>query len=297
MKNSISSGFPFESKFMEVKGSKMHYIDEGKGDPILFLHGNPASSYIWRNIIPHVTKNARAIAVDLIGFGKSDKPNIKYGFKDQYDYLEAFLNKLDLKNITIVVQDWGSGLGFHFANQHRDKIKGIVFMEAMFKEKKWEEMPGKVQKAMKLIKSKFFSWLVLGVANQFVKKMLPDGVKRKLSDEEMKYYTAPFKTLKSRRPVYVFPRDVPVSGTPEASSKAVNDYHEWLKMTDIPKLGFYVDPGMLISVEEAKWIESNFPNTEMVYLGEGSHFVQEDYPHEIGTKISDWYQTINLKQA
>lgn len=158
MKKTISSDFPFESKYLEVKGSKMHYIDEGRGDPILFLHGNPASSYIWRNIIPYTTKDARAIAVDLIGFGKSGKPNIDYGFSDQYEYLEAFIKKLDLKNITLVVQDWGSGLGFHYANKHRENIKGIVFMEAMFKQKHWSEMTSTVRKAMKLIRSRFFSW-------------------------------------------------------------------------------------------------------------------------------------------
>ena len=292
MNKEISSEFPFESKFIKVHGSQMHYIDEGKGDPILFLHGNPSSSYIWRNIIPHVTKKSRAVAVDLIGFGKSDKPKIKYGFKDQYDYLEAFLNKLNLKNITIVVQDWGSGLGFHYANQHRDRIKGIVFMEAMYKEKVWQEMPNKVQRAMKMIKSKFFSWLILGVANQFVKKMLPNGVERKLSDKEMEHYLLPFKTLKSRRPVYVFPRDVPVSGTPIDVSRAVNDYHNWLKETDIPKLLFYVKPGMLISPEDANWIKINFPNTELVELGKGAHFIQEDYPHEIGAKIAEWNASI-----
>lgn len=289
----ISTDFPFESKFIEVNGSKMHYIDEGKGDPILFLHGNPTSSYIWRNIVPYVTNQGRAIAVDLIGFGQSDKPDINYGFSDQYDYLEAFINQLGLKNVTLVVQDWGSGLGFHYANLHRENIKGIVFMEAMYNQKQWSDMPKKVQKAMKLIKSKFFSWLVLGVANQFVKKMLPDGVIRTLSKTEMNHYLAPFKTLKSRKPVYVFPRDVPVSGSPKTSATAVDNYHKWLQETDIPKLGFYVDPGMLITVDEANWIESNLPNTKMINLGKGSHFIQEDYPHEIGREISDWYKNIN----
>jgi len=292
MKREISSDFPFESKYMEVKGSKIHYIDEGHGDPVLFIHGNPTSSYIWRNIIPYITPDARAIAVDLIGFGKSDKPDINYGFRDTYAYLEAFIEKLGLQNVTIVVQDWGSGLGFHYANLHRKNIKAIVFMEAMFKQKRWEDMPASVQKAMKLIKSKFFSWLVLGVANQFVKKMLPDGVKRSLSKAEMKAYLAPFKTLKSRKPVYVFPRDVPVSGTPQHAATAVDNYHSWLKQTDIPKLGFYVDPGMLITMEEAEWMKSNIANLDMEFLGQGSHFIQEDYPHEIGAKLSEWYKAL-----
>ncbi|MFY0662816.1 MAG: alpha/beta fold hydrolase [Shimia sp.] len=127
----ISADFPFAARFVQLKGSKMHYVDEGSGDPILFIHCNPASSYTWRNILPHVTPHARAIAVDLIGFGKSDKPAIAYGFDDSYAYLEAFIEALDLRNVTLVVQDWGSGLGSYFANRHPDRVKGIVFMEAM----------------------------------------------------------------------------------------------------------------------------------------------------------------------
>ena len=124
MDEQISPEFPFESKFLEVKGSRMHYIDVGKGDPILFLHGNPTSSYLWRNIIPHLQKQGRCIAVDLIGMGKSSKPDIDYTFHDHYNYLVEFIEKLDLKNITLVIHDWGSGLGFHYANTHRDNVKG-----------------------------------------------------------------------------------------------------------------------------------------------------------------------------
>lgn len=289
MKKEIASEFPFQSKYITVKGSKMHYVDEGKGDPILFIHGNPASSYIWRNIIPYVTSNARAIAVDLIGFGKSDKPDIDYGFKDVYTYLEGFIEVLNLKNITIVVQDWGSGLGFHYANLHRHNIKGIAFMEAMYEQKKWENLSTELKMAMNLMRSKFTSWLVLGVANQFVSKMLPDWVERGLSKEELDYYKAPFKTLKSRKPIYVFPRDVPVKGQPKFSAHAVDSYNQWLQETNIPKICFYVDPGVLIPIEEIPWIEKNFPNITMVPLGKGTHFIQEDYPHEIGETLHTWY--------
>ena len=140
MNSSISEKFPYHSKFIDIKGSRIHYVDEGEGDPILFIHGNPTSSYIWRNIMPHVQDVGRVIALDLIGFGKSDKPDIDYGFADSYAYLEAFIKKLKLKNITLVVQDWGSGLGFHYANLHRDNIKGIAFMEAMYEQKDWNKL-------------------------------------------------------------------------------------------------------------------------------------------------------------
>ena len=130
-KKQISTEFPFRSNFVEVHGSKIHYIDEGKGEPILFLHGNPTSSYLWRNIIPHLTGNARCIAPDLIGMGKSDKPDIEYRFFDHVKYIEGFIDKMKIKDVTLVIHDWGSGLGFHYAMRNEDKIRGIAFMEAI----------------------------------------------------------------------------------------------------------------------------------------------------------------------
>jgi len=285
----ISADFPFDSKFVEVNGSKIHYVEEGKGDPVLFIHGNPAWSYTWRNVIPHVSPHARAIAVDLIGFGKSDKPDIDYGFGDSYAYLEGFIEQLGLKNVTLVVQDWGSGLGFHYANLHRDNIKAIAFMEAMHKPINFDALASGDKFMMRMIRSKPFSWLMLGAMNMFVKQMLPDWVKRDLSEVEMAQYLAPFRTLKSRKPIHVFPRDVPVKGEPEHSAAAVANYHKWLTQTQIPKLLFYADPGVLIRPDDAQWIMRNFPNTKAVDLGEGLHFVQEDYPHTIGRELAKWY--------
>lgn len=161
MEINISSKFPFESKFIEINGSKMHYIDVGKGDTILFLHGNPTSSYLWRNIIPHLQSIARCIAPDLIGMGKSDKPDIAYTFEDHYDYLEKFIEKLNLKNITLVIHDWGSGLGFHYANTHRDNIKGIAFMEAIYKPMSWDQLPPGMDKMFKMLRTPFIGWLMI----------------------------------------------------------------------------------------------------------------------------------------
>ncbi len=257
----ISAEFPFASRYLEVKDSKVHYVEDGEGDPILFIHGNPASAYIWRNIIPHVSPHARAIAVDLIGFGKSDKPDINYGFADSYAYLDGFIEKLGLTNITLVVQDWGSGLGFHYANLHRDKIKAIAFMEAMYKPLDFDALSSGDKIMMRLIRSGLFSWFMLGKLNMFVKNMLPGWVLRDLSKEEMSNYLAPFPTVKSRKPVHVFPRDVPVKGKPDHAAAAVAGYHKWLTETRLPKLFFHADPGVLIRTEDAKWIANNFPNT------------------------------------
>lgn len=288
-KKEISSKFPFESKYLEIKGSKMHYIDVGQGDPILFLHGNPTSSYLWRNIIPYLQTKARCIAPDLIGMGKSDKPNIKYTFEDHYEYLEKFIEKLGLKNITLVIHDWGSGLGFHYANTHRDNIKGIVFMEAIYKTLTWSDMPKGMGKIFRVLRAPFFGWLIISVANMFVKKMIPDMIERKLTPEEFEYYKSAYPTIASRKPVRVWPQEIPIDGKPKRTHDKIQAYGSWLTKTNIPKLCFYAHPGAIIRDEGVEWIKNNFPNTKMVDIGKGMHYIQEDNPHGIGKAISEWY--------
>lgn len=292
MNKEISPDFPFESKFLEVKGSKMHYIDVGEGDPILFLHGNPTSSYLWRNVIPHVQPLGRCIAPDLIGMGKSDKPDIGYTFDDHYDYLVQFIEKLNLKNITLVIHDWGSGLGFRYANEHRDNIKGIAFLEAIYKPIEWSEMPKDFKMAFKMMRTPFLGWLMISVGNMFLKKMLPDMIERKLTDEEFEYYKKPYQTIKSRKPVRVWPMEVPLGGKPKNVVAHVKAYSEWLSQTDLPKLCFYAHPGGIIKEDGVEFIKKNFPNTKMVDLGKGLHFLQEDHPHKIGEEIARWYKEL-----
>lgn len=286
----ISADFPFESKFVEVKGSNIHYIDEGEGDTILFLHGNPTSSYLWRNIIPYLSNSARCIAPDLIGMGQSDKPDIDYGFHDSYEYLEAFIEKLDLKNLTLVLHDWGSGLGFHYANLHQDNIKAIAFMEAVYKVLDWKMMPFTLKVSFKMLRAPFFGWLMASVGNMFIKKMLPDMIIRDLTKEEKKEYSRHYPSIASRKPIRVWPKEVPLGGKPKDISELVQSYHEWLKVSEIPKLGIHVTPGMIMKEEDAEWIGNNFANTKMVNVGEGLHFIQEDHPHEIGAELSEWYK-------
>ena len=292
-KKEISAAFPFESNYIDINGSKMHYIVEGKGDPILFLHGNPTSSYLWRNIIPYLQLMGRCIAPDLIGMGKSDKPDIGYTYMEHYDYLEKFIGKLKLKNITLVLHDWGSGLGFHYANMNRDNIKGIVFMEAMVKPLTYKEMPSfSLKVAFKMMRAPFIGWLMISVANMFVKKLLPDMIVRKLSKEEMDYYEMPYPTVASRRAVRVWPKEVPLDGKPKYSYENIKAYGEWLKQTNLPKLFFYAHPGAIIMKETVEYIESNFSNMKSVDIGEGVHYIQEDNPHLIGEEIAKWYKEI-----
>ena len=292
MNTTISADFPFESKYLNVKGSNMHYIDEGEGDPILFLHGNPTSSYLWRNVIPHLEGQARLIAPDLIGMGKSDKPNIDYTYDDHYAYLEAFIEKLGLKNVTLVIHDWGSALGFRYAHTHVDNIKGITFMEAIVKPMTWSEMPADMRTPFKMMRMPYVGWFMISVMNMFVNKMIPDTIKRTLNAEEMAYYRAPYPTIKSRKPVRVWPQQIPIDGKPKRNHELIESYSQWLQDSNIPKLCLHAHPGAIINAENVQWIEKSIPNTKMVDIGEGIHFVQEDNPHGIGKAISEWYGKI-----
>ena len=194
----ISANFPFQSKYVEIDGSKIHYIDEGSGDPILFLHGNPTSSYLWRNIIPYLVPHGRCIALDLIGMGKSDKPDCDYRFFDHSKYVEGFIKKLGLSKLTLVVHDWGSALGFHYGMRHENNIKGIAFMEAAMKPINWEDFPNDFKLGFKLFRTSGIGWLMISVMNMFVTQILPQAIVRKLSAEEKNYYASPYKTVQSR---------------------------------------------------------------------------------------------------
>lgn len=285
----ISANFPFESKYLDVKGSKMHYIDEGEGEPILFLHGNPTSSYLWRNIIPYLTPHARCIAPDLIGMGKSDKPNLDYRYHTHYAYLEEFIEKMGLKNVTLVIHDWGSGLGFNYAFQHKENIRGIAFMEAIIGPITWDDFPKEFRTPFKLMRTSGIGWFMLSVLNIFVKQILPQGIVRPLTKEEQAYYEMPYPTVKSRKPVRQWPREIPIEGKPSDVHETVSNYHNWLKETPLPKLFFYAEPGGLIPPPLAEWVKQNFPNITAIPIGPGAHFVQEDNPHTIGEELQKWY--------
>lgn len=278
IKKEISSEFPFESKFIEVKGSKMHYVDEGEGEVFLFLHGNPTSSYLWRNVIPYLSDSSRCIAVDLIGMGKSDQPDINYGFTDSYAYLDAFIDSLKLKNVTLVLHDWGAILGFHYANLHRSNIKAIAFMEAAIQPVNWDGMPRNIRTGIKMMKSKAFGSLMVKRGNLFIKKMLPDLVTRKLTKEEKEVYAAPYQNYQSREVLLRWPQDVPMNGKPEHVNTAMLSYNSWLKQNKLPKLCLYITPGVGFQEVDREVVEEEFKNTKMINLGEGTHFLQEDYP-------------------
>ncbi len=289
----LSAEFPFESKYVDVLGSKMHYVEEGEGDPILLIHGNPASSYLWRNVIPHISGQGRVIAVDLIGMGMSDHPDIDYRYDDHYRYLEAFVDELGIdQNLTLVIHDWGSGLGFRYAHQHPDDIKGIAFMEGLIGPMTWKTFPKEFRTPIRMFRTPGLGNFMSGPANLFVNMMLPKATHGELSDEAHDYYKALYPTVKSRRPLGQWPREIPINGKPADNHETMSAYHEWLQVTPVPKLLIHADPGSIITPVELAWCRENLSNLETVDLGEGIHFFQETYPDEIGAALSEWHASL-----
>ena len=284
----ISADFPFKSHYVEVLGSKMHYVDEGEGDPILFLHGNPTSSYLWRNVIPHLKGSGRLIAPDLIGMGKSDKPDISYRFEDHARYLDEFIKKLGLKNITLVIHDWGSGLGFHYAVRHPDNVVGIAFMEALVPfPAQFERTPTGL---FAMLRDPVKGPEMVIEKNAFVEMILPMAVMRKLTEEEMTAYRAPFLTKESRKVELVWPLEIPYKDGPADVTKLMKEYIAWFESSKIPKLLIYGDPGAIISPKNVEGMIERFPNLETHFVGVASHFLQEDHPHKVGRAIWDWHR-------
>jgi len=283
----ISAAFPYESKYADVRGSKMHYVEEGSGDPVLFLHGNPTSSYLWRNIIPHLSPVGRCIAPDLIGMGKSDKPDIEYRFVDHAKYVDGFIEALGLKNITLVIHDWGSALGFHYARRNESNVKAIAFMEAIVRPLTWAEWPEQAKGMFQAFRTPGMGEQVIMDNNMFVEATLPGAILRKLSDEEMNRYREPYPDRESRRPLWRWPNEIPIDGEPADVHEIVQAYSEWLGISPLPKLLLHAQPGAIMR-NLLGWCEDNIANLKSVDVGAGVHFLQEDTPHEIGEAIREW---------
>ena len=289
----ISPDFPFPSHYIEVQGAKLHYVDEGKGDPILFLHGNPTSSYLWRNIIPHLTSSGRCIALDLIGMGKSGKPDIEYRFFDHVKYVEGFIEAMGLQNITLVLHDWGSALGFHYTSRHEVNVKGIAFMEAVLMPvPSWEVLPEDSRTLFQAFRTPEVGWDLIVNQNVFVEQVIPNLIVRKLTEAEMNHYREPFKDPASRKPVWRWPNEIPIAGEPADVVEVVETYNQWLKITELPKLLLYATPGAIITAPLVEWCKQNLKNLTTGDIGPGIHYLQEDNPHRIGLELANWYKAL-----
>jgi haloalkane dehalogenase len=291
----ISAEFPYEKQFKMINGKKLAYVDIGEGDPIVLLHGNPTSSYLWRNVIPELEGCGRIIVPDLIGQGDSEKlpasegPE-RYTFLVAYDYLNGLLESLGLDaNVTLVIHDWGSGLGFHWAKNHPDAVRGIAYMEAIVRPVTWDEWPEGGRGIFKGFRSEKGEDLVLQ-RNMFVDAVLPSSILRDVTEEEMAHYRAPFSTPDDRQPTLNWPRQIPIEGEPAHMVELVSAYAEWMSKNEIPKLFVNAEPGSILTGAQREFCRT-WPNQTEVTVA-GSHFVQEDSPAEIGQAVARWLEAI-----
>jgi haloalkane dehalogenase len=293
----ISAAFPYQKQRRQVLGQEMAYVEVGEGDPIVLLHGNPTSSYLWRNVIPHLQPLGRCIAPDLIGMGDSDKlPDSgpgSYRFVEHRRYLETLLEALGVRErVTLILHDWGSGLGFDWANRHRDAIKGIAFMEAITGPQgkdHWDSMG--MRPVLEAIRGDAGEKMVL-YENFFIEEILPKAIIRPLTNEEMTEYRRPYTTPgEDRRPTLTWPRQIPIDGDPADVHEAVKAYADWLATSRFPKLWFKVEPGAILTNAKLVAAVRSWPNlTELTV--KGIHFVQEDSPDEIGQAVANWMKTL-----
>ena len=291
------SAKPFAAKkFVDVKGRRMACIDHGAGSTtVVFQHGNPTSSYLWRNVMPHCEGLGRLVACDLIGMGDSDKlPNSgpgSYTYAEHREHLFALWDQLSLgSRVVLVIHDWGSALGFEWARKHPDRVAGIAYMEAIVTPVTWADWPENARRAFQGFRSEGGEDMVLA-KNMFVERILPGSILRKLTDEEMTEYRRPFVNPgEDRRPTLTWPRQIPVEGTPADVVAVVEDYSAWLAKSDMPKLFINADPGSIL-VGRQREVCRTWPNQTEVTV-KGLHFVQEDSPDDIGRAVAEFVRKI-----
>jgi haloalkane dehalogenase len=285
----------YPKKRVEVRGRSMAYVEVGSGNPIVFLHGNPTSSYLWRNVIPHLEDLGRCIAPDLIGMGDSDKlddsgPD-RYRFVEHREYVDGLLEQLGVEsNVTWVIHDWGSALGFDWSNRHRGAVKGIAYMEAIVRPLTWDEWPEPARGLFQAFRSPAGESMVLE-KNIFVDNVLPASILRKLDEAEKAVYGRPYLDAgESRRPTLTWPRQIPLDREPADVTEIAQSYADWLAQSSVPKLFINADPGTILTGAQREFCRS-WPNQTEVTV-KGSHFIQEDSPDEIGEAVANWYRKL-----
>ena len=270
----------------------MSYVDVGQGSPVVFLHGNPTSSYLWRNVIPHLSKSARCLAPDLLGMGESGKaPDGRYRFVDHSRYLDLFFDAVGLgDDVTLVLHDWGSALGFCWAQRNQERIKGLAYMEAFVRPLTWDEWPERARPLFRELRSPAGEEMVLQ-KNLFVEDVLPMSVIRTLRDEEMLVYRRPYiEPGESRRPTLVWPREIPFDGEPADVAEIFERYSRWLAESNVPKLFINGDPGSILRGPQRDFCRT-WPNQQELTVP-GRHYLQEDSPNEIGRAIAAWHASL-----
>ncbi len=293
----ITAENPHVGRYLDVLGSSMHYIESGSGDPVLFIHGNPTSSYLWRNIMPFVSEHHHAIALDLIGMGASDKPDIDYRFIDHYRYVEGFIEALDLHDITLIIHDWGAALGMEYARRHPDRVKAVAFMEGVlppvFPQPSFEAMGEEMGNMFRALRDPLQGEELVIENNIFVEQILPGFINRPLDEAAMNAYRAPYLEKSARRPLLVWPRELPIAGEPADVLHILEAQRSFLQTTELPMLLLYASPGALVPPALVPWYAQNIEHLETVFIGQGFHFIQEDQPEAIGRALADWMRRLD----
>lgn len=288
--------FPWAKNHLKIDGHKMAYVDNGTGRPVIFLHGNPTSSYLWRGVLPYVETANRVIAPDMIGMGDSDKPDLAYTYDDHARHLHGLLDALNLSDAVLVLHDWGGALGFDWAMQNTDRVAAIAYMETIAP----PVMPFDSYEAMGPLGDMFKAWRTPGVGekmiledNMFINEVLGKiGVAAPLSAETLAAYNSYYPDAASRAPLLAWPREVPIGGEPANTVSLTNRIADFLTTDDRPKLLFHVTPGAITPPEAVEWMQANVSNLTTIHLGPGAHFIQEDYPDEIGIALAEWIATL-----
>lgn len=277
---------------VEVLGSTMSYLEQGQGDTVLFIHGNPTAAYLWRNIMPHVSDTHRTIAVDLIGMGHSAKPEIDYTFADHARYLDAFVQEMGLSEITLVGHDWGAALAWDFARRHPEMVVKLVFMEGVlppsFPQASYEAMGEEMGGMFRAMRDPEQGHQMIMEGNMFVENILPMMINRPLGEAAKAEYGAPYAEMDDRLPTWIWPREVPIGGEPASNVTLMEDIQTFMSNTEMPVLLAYADPGVLVPPQAVPFYTNLISNIETAFIGQGLHFIQEDQPDSIGRAIEDW---------
>ncbi|MFY0679547.1 MAG: haloalkane dehalogenase [Thalassovita sp.] len=288
----VSEELTLAAQSIDVLSSTMSYLEVGSGDPVLFVHGNPTSSYLWRNVMPHVADTHRAIAVDLIGMGGSGKPDIAYTFADHARFLDAFVAEMGLTNVTLVGHDWGAALAWDFARRNPDVVTRLAFMEGVLPpampQPSYEAMGEEMGGMFRALQDQEQGYQMVMEGNFFVEGILPMMINRPLGDEAKAAYGAPYATVESRLPTWMWPREVPIGGAPASNVQLMEDIQAFMGQTDMPVLLTYAEPGVLVPPQAVPFYSNLIGDLEAVFIGQGLHFIQEDQPVAIGRAIADW---------
>ncbi|MBQ4834874.1 haloalkane dehalogenase [Pseudoalteromonas luteoviolacea] len=292
----IAETHDIEQHSIAVKGSKMAYLEQGEGKAVVFVHGNPTSSYSWRNVMPYISDTHRAIAVDLIGMGDSGKPDIEYTFKQQYQYFNRFINRLNLDEVILVGHDWGAAIAWLYAKKNPDKVDGLAFMEGVlppqFPAESYEDL-GSVADFFRTLRDPVVGPMLIIEQNMWIEQALPASVNRTLGEQAMEAYRAPYLVPESRKPLLAWPNQLPIAREPAQTDRLMRGIKRFMGKTDMPILYIYGSPSVDNSPQVLKWYVENIDELETAYVGQGLHYLPEDQPDAIGRALEDWLRRLN----